>query len=584
MNIITKKKGGIELRMESIKEVTSPPRRALSDVKIGNNLLIPAGDQQWEYEVKRGVWATFNEEANVQLVRSVALNQTVKVKVKGTTFTVDFKRMTHKPGMGRERRVRVRSKSSQERRKCMKFKISANNLINVDTFGLSDPYLLLSQGEKILYQSEVVDDNLNPTWRTFEIFYDTIDERVPITFKVYDYEVIEKDQVLGQVDLTVNQLRHFTSNKAIPLADESGQHIGECGKLRFHACNVLRASVSQMRRGSTERPSPYLVQIVGRDKHEGHIVYFLRVIAPLADTRKPIQWKLIRKFGTMSKFYDKIKNHLGDRKVLIRPFPPRPRNIFGHSQKFLNERQALLNGFWDSLCKAIPSKMQNEPKDLTIVRERLYSFLEIEKNMEKFRTEIREEKERYRASVENFKKAQGWHQRNLSKDGFFLRKISVTQSRKARIEEQKQKLKEFKRQQFSTVKEKLGLGQQWRLQKIDPDREELRKIKDLTVFLSTTPGDTLIRKYTLALVNLFKTMQIKFEIRNVAMDKKSREWMLENSKAKEWRKTPQVFKGKQYLGQYPDIREAHRMGRLFEFLITGKLPEMGSENASRGRR
>ena len=55
--------------------------------------------------------------------------------------------------------------------------LAARNLINLDTFSMSDPYCIVNyqlegESEEKLGETEVIDDNLNPTWeKTFLVDY-----------------------------------------------------------------------------------------------------------------------------------------------------------------------------------------------------------------------------------------------------------------------------------------------------------------------------------------------------------------------------------------------------------------------------
>jgi len=47
--------------------------------------------------------------------------------------------------------------------------IEAKNLIKADTFGMSDPYVIVTVGEQT-WRTSVIKNNLNPVWKEFHVF------------------------------------------------------------------------------------------------------------------------------------------------------------------------------------------------------------------------------------------------------------------------------------------------------------------------------------------------------------------------------------------------------------------------------
>jgi len=516
-------------------------------------------DQKWEFEKRRGLWAAFPPRINQKLNEAFADGvDTVSIKIRTVDCVVHLGRKTMKSSRGgKEKKVRCRRKKhTVPARTCFKFKISAMELVNVDTFGMSDPYLVVSQNERVLYQTEVINDNLNPTWKMFEIFTDLVDSKLPLNFKIYDYDVIGEDQLLGQASLAVNQLKLLPRNSTVNIADESGKHVGEFGRLKFHLTDVVKSSSHRNQKGFTERPSPFLVSVTGRDKSSGHILYTLKVIAPLVDYEKPVQWNIQAKFGVMKKFHDSIVPLFGARAADIADFPPRPRSLFGHSQKFLNERQNKLNAYWNSLSKAIPSEMKGEALHVKKMRESLYRFLMVEKHMSKIKEEI-----------------------ELARN----RKSRQDHDRKLQHMEFKAKAREIKRQQAMSKREKLGLSPEWRSAMVKERKIKIEPLTKLTVFFSSVPGSTQTRKYTIRLMDLLTNLQIKFEAKDISMDRKSREWMIGNSKAKAKRTTPQVFRNGKFLALWPEIHEALETDNLATLLRDGIVPIQPDKRSTRAR-
>jgi len=495
-------------------------------------------ERQWEFEMRRGVWAPYPAEINKKLIlaMSAASSKAIRIKLRGSAYTVDLQRMTMKTAMGaRVKKVRCIAKRKKEKA-CLRFKISGEDLINVDLNSDSDPYCIVTQGTKVLYQTEVIQDNLHPSWDAFNVDLAIIDMNREMTFSVYDYEVIGAHELLGRVSLSANKLIRAGRNFVVELSDECGLDLGGLGRMRFHYAEVAKAS-GLARRGSLF-PSPYLTTVVGRAKVGGHIMYDIRVVAPLADTKKPLEWTIRKKFGLIHKFHDSIKGFLDKRKGLVKPFPPRPRVFFSHSEQFLNERQSGLNAYWDSLSKAVPGAHSFEGKEIKTVRSQLYKFLEVDEHMSRFRRRKDEERR--------------------------LRAVSAADKK---LQEQRRELTKLRKKKAQTTREKMGVAEDWKLERLY-NSPEIQAIKNVVVFVSMCPASTMIRKHTMSLVNLFRALNIKFETKDVSSDRKSREYMLENSTAANKRLTPQVFKGGKFLAQWPQIQDIHEEGKLVSFLLS----------------
>jgi len=175
------------------------------------------------------------------------------------------------------------------------------------------------------------------------------------------------------------------------------------------------------------------------------------------------------------------------------------------------------------------------------LRQKVYGFLEVDHHMTKLRRERRLMKEKKKA-LEQDKK----------------------------LQENRKKLEAKRIEQAKTVREKIGISEGWHLAKTPTKKNQ---IQDLVVYTSSCPGNTMTRKYTISLLNLLDALKIKYEIKDVSLDRKTREWMLSNSCAVNKRQTPQVFKENRFLAVWPEIHEVHEQGLLLAFLASGKLPQ-----------
>jgi hypothetical protein len=68
----------------------------------------------------------------------------------------------------------------------LSFSLRGKDLDNKDLMSLSDPYFVMFVGKKEVYRSEVIMDNLNPIWNTFELDDDIIKDKDIVSFHVWD--------------------------------------------------------------------------------------------------------------------------------------------------------------------------------------------------------------------------------------------------------------------------------------------------------------------------------------------------------------------------------------------------------------
>ena len=90
---------------------------------------------------------------------------------------------------------------------------SASNLAKADTFGLSDPFVIVRFNDREIGRTEVIDNDLNPVWENekFNIFLEKGEdmENATLEFLCYDMDMIGKGDFLGCVELKGEELAKF---------------------------------------------------------------------------------------------------------------------------------------------------------------------------------------------------------------------------------------------------------------------------------------------------------------------------------------------------------------------------------------
>lgn len=104
------------------------------------------------------------------------------------------------------------------------------NLENTDTFGKSDPYLVISvisQGGAPLeaYRTEHIDNDLNPNWAPFTIPVSILTQggnvNTPILLECFDDEAIGTNELIGSCKTTFAKL--FTTKRFILINEKKKQ-------------------------------------------------------------------------------------------------------------------------------------------------------------------------------------------------------------------------------------------------------------------------------------------------------------------------------------------------------------------------
>uniref|UniRef100_A0A3P8S8D9 Copine III n=1 Tax=Amphiprion percula TaxID=161767 RepID=A0A3P8S8D9_AMPPE len=102
------------------------------------------------------------------------------------------------------------------------FEVEARKLDNKDFFGKSDPYLEFYKqtgtGWQLAHRTEVVKNNLNPTWRPFRIPLQSLcggDMDKPIKVECYDYDNDGSHDLIGIFETTLTRLQEASRSSPV---------------------------------------------------------------------------------------------------------------------------------------------------------------------------------------------------------------------------------------------------------------------------------------------------------------------------------------------------------------------------------
>nr|XP_021506028.1 copine-6 isoform X1 [Meriones unguiculatus]XP_021506029.1 copine-6 isoform X1 [Meriones unguiculatus] len=96
----------------------------------------------------------------------------------------------------------------------------AHKLDNKDLFSKSDPFMEIyktngDQSEQLVWRTEVVKNNLNPSWEPFRLSLHSLcscDVHRPLKFLVYDYDSSGKHDFIGEFTSTFQEMQEGTAN------------------------------------------------------------------------------------------------------------------------------------------------------------------------------------------------------------------------------------------------------------------------------------------------------------------------------------------------------------------------------------
>merc|ERR1719234_1691093 len=128
--------------------------------------------------------------------------------------------------------VMIVDRSPQREEQTIKLRaVGARKLKKSGMFGKADPYVTISYGE-LKFKSNIVKNNLNPEWNFDNIF--TISDNISneILLEVYDKDTVSKDDFMGKISLSTNDVTKLKQGQWIPL---QGTKSGEI----FIACDII---------------------------------------------------------------------------------------------------------------------------------------------------------------------------------------------------------------------------------------------------------------------------------------------------------------------------------------------------------
>ncbi|KAJ3678462.1 hypothetical protein LUZ60_002265 [Juncus effusus] len=91
--------------------------------------------------------------------------------------------------------------------------LKANNLINADTLGKSDPYVKLYVRQMFKVKTKVIDNNLNPEWNEQFVIIAEDKETQFLVFEVYDEDNVQADKMLGVARIPLKGLEAETEKE-----------------------------------------------------------------------------------------------------------------------------------------------------------------------------------------------------------------------------------------------------------------------------------------------------------------------------------------------------------------------------------
>ena len=128
-------------------------------------------------------------------------------------------------------KIVIKTEEQSALKEVVRLQFSARHLDKKDKFGKSDPYFVLRRSDRTtrnfdpkeppLLSSEVIKNNLNPSWRTTEVKLAALcdgDYERPIKIDIFDWDSKGDHDLIGSVITTANYLNaSFTNRTAFPV-------------------------------------------------------------------------------------------------------------------------------------------------------------------------------------------------------------------------------------------------------------------------------------------------------------------------------------------------------------------------------
>lgn len=422
---------------------------------------INAKPLNWEFEKLKNLWAAFPPSANTALTEAkYAGRDSVEITMRKNKFRVEFSKMALiSVSSGKEKSVRFTVHRDESETKCVSLKISAHGMQNPDTLQPCCLYLVVRQRSRVFHQTQVLPKASEAVWFPFNILLANLNPKEQITFAVYDYLPVDDDPLLGQTSIGVQQLSLLSKNGTRPLEDEAGR---DAGVLKFHLVKIGHRKPSGSIQALKENAAPFVLGVVDRTKNKaGKIEYRLRATPTAENPDVDTPWDTSAKFGRIVELNDTLTRLkvLEAYKDAIAPFPPRPKNLFGHSRKFLDDRQLKLQVYLYSLMSLCVPPSSGETPEARSLRETLYEFLGVTAKVKDERAR-RDLEERARAARERAKKREAERKRDLEENDVGYVKEQYEAKIKALMAQLSNSKERFDRAQREHADEKMDLERQ----------------------------------------------------------------------------------------------------------------------------
>lgn len=120
-------------------------------------------------------------------------------------------------------------------------KIKGSNIRKMDTLSESDPFLKLVQSGKILYKSEIIDNNKNPEFKEVILLKEEIPElEKPVWIYCYDDDGKRSDpQFIGECYFVVDQVIDTLSNYSECKTELLDFNLKSAGEIHFDSCVMV---------------------------------------------------------------------------------------------------------------------------------------------------------------------------------------------------------------------------------------------------------------------------------------------------------------------------------------------------------
>uniref|UniRef100_K3WYR8 C2 domain-containing protein n=1 Tax=Globisporangium ultimum (strain ATCC 200006 / CBS 805.95 / DAOM BR144) TaxID=431595 RepID=K3WYR8_GLOUD len=157
----------------------------------------------------------------------------------------------------------VKAEEAKNTNEVVRLRFAGSNLPNMDgMFGKSDPFLVIKRLREDnsswmpVHKTEVIDNNLNPNWRVFELPLQQLcngDYRRPLQLQVFDQDRGSKHELIGSVDTLIAKrgTNYVLHNEE--LHRKKGKKYTNAGLLIAHDVDVMRLpSFVEFLRGGLE--------------------------------------------------------------------------------------------------------------------------------------------------------------------------------------------------------------------------------------------------------------------------------------------------------------------------------------------